>query len=103
MGLQIMSMDEFRKHLAEQEAKKREDNPEYAKISDTLDKYNMKVSDMYFTDRRVVIELSGDWKHAHLRLDNIMFSIGYEKTRETSIGSMDSDYYTAEHAYKRIS
>lgn len=48
---------------------------------------------------RVAIVIDGDWKHEHLRLDDVMQKLGYMHLSTKEIGDSDSDYYEAEHQY----
>ena len=54
------------------------------------------------SDNTITIEISGDWKHDHLYLDNLMAHWGYFKVKETELETNGSDFYVSEHQYKLI-
>lgn len=47
----------------------------------------------------IVIEIRGDWKHEHLRLDNVMKEQGYIHLFDETTESDGSDCYTARHIF----
>lgn len=58
--------------------------------------------DPHFNDPNYVdIYISGDWKHDHIRLDNVMHTLGYVLIEQCEIGSSDDDWYEAMHRYRK--
>ena len=59
-----------------------------------------KYYDVYPHDGKIYIDVDwGDWKHDHLRLDNLMFMHGYECVDEQTTEEDGSDTYSSTHIF----
>ena len=57
--------------------------------------------DTKFPFKAVVIQIDGDWKHEHIRLDEVMKENGYVYLLKEMVQDSDSDWYVAKHIYTK--
>ena len=63
---------------------------DYVTIDDSRKTYPLPV---------LIIKISGDWKHEHLRLDYSLAEQGYVTLGKEITEESDGDWYTAKHIY----
>ena len=77
------------------------DNPDVEKhIMEYLESNQLYPSDVFVADDRVMVDISwGDWKHDHLRCDDLMEDLGYALVEEEVTEEDGSDCYSAIRHY----
>ena len=63
---------------------------------------NVYEKDTKYPFKAVEIQINGDWKHEHLRLDYIMKKLGYIFLNKEVIGDSDGDWYVGKHLYTKL-
>ena len=61
----------------------------------------IKEKDTEYPFKAVVIQMDGDWKHEHMRLDEVMKENGYVYLLKEMVQDSDSDWYVAKHIYTK--
>ena len=73
-------------------------------IQETFKEHQLSVDAIYEIDENeILVCISwGDWKHEHLRCDNIMKGLGYAKIQEVITEDSGDDAYSSEHTYIKV-
>jgi hypothetical protein len=57
--------------------------------------------DTKYPFKALEVQIDGDWKHEHIRLDEVMKANGWMLLLKEMVEDSDGDWYTAKHIYTR--